>query len=59
LPSEALDGEFLAEAGRRNMSGLKGYRTAGGVRASLYNAMPLEGVQALVELMADFQSANA
>ncbi len=59
LPAPELDAEFLAEAARRNMSGLKGYRTAGGVRASLYNAMPLEGVEALVELMAEFQSANA
>ncbi|MBK5267769.1 MAG: 3-phosphoserine/phosphohydroxythreonine transaminase [Acidimicrobiia bacterium] len=59
LPSEELDAGFLAEATRRNMSGLKGYRTVGGVRASLYNALPVEAVDALVELMADFRSANA
>ena len=56
LPSEELDATFLAEANRRSMNGLKGYRSVGGVRASLYNAMPLEGVEALVELMADFKS---
>lgn len=58
LPDEALDAAFLAESERRNMSGLQGYRTVGGVRASLYNAMPISGVEALVELMVDFQSSN-
>lgn len=56
LPSEALEATFLQEAEARGMIGLKGYRTVGGLRASLYNAMPLEGVDALVALMDDFEA---
>ena len=58
LPSEELEAAFIAEATNRNMSGLKGHRSVGGVRASIYNAMPVSGVEALVELMADFKSAH-
>jgi len=56
LPSEALEAAFLAEAEARGLIGLKGHRTVGGLRASLYNAMPLAGVEALVSLMDDFEA---
>jgi phosphoserine aminotransferase len=54
LPTEALTGQFLQESESRGMIGLKGYRTVGGIRASIYNAMPLEGCAALADLMRDF-----
>lgn len=54
-PSAELDAAFLAEAGKRNLSGLKGHRSTGGMRASLYNAMPRAGVAALVSFMKDFE----
>jgi phosphoserine aminotransferase len=55
LPTpEALEA-FLNEAGREGLYALKGYREVGGVRASIYNGMPLEGVQALVSLMKEFE----
>ena len=54
LPDEALEKDFLQEAASRKMTGLKGHRSVGGIRASIYNAMPLEGCQALAELMKDF-----
>lgn len=58
LPNEALDEKCVAEAKARKLIGLKGYRTMGGMRASLYNAMPLKGVKALVAFLAEFQKAN-
>lgn len=48
------DARFLAEAGRRGMTGLKGHRTTGGIRASIYNWVSLEAVDALAELIAEF-----
>ncbi len=54
LPDETLEKAFLEEASSRKMTGLKGHRSVGGIRASIYNAMPLEGCQALAELMSDF-----
>lgn len=54
LPTEELEKEFLAEASARKMSGLKGHRSVGGCRASIYNAMPIEGAQALASLMDEF-----
>ncbi|HET6632179.1 MAG TPA: 3-phosphoserine/phosphohydroxythreonine transaminase [Rhodanobacteraceae bacterium] len=54
LHDAALDAAFLAEAETAGLIGLKGHSAVGGVRASLYNAMPLAGVQALVEHMRDF-----
>lgn len=51
----ALDKAFLAEAKAAGLDGLAGHRSVGGMRASLYNAMPMEGVDRLVELMADFE----
>jgi phosphoserine aminotransferase len=54
LADPGLDAEFLAGAAERGLLQLKGHRSVGGMRASLYNAMPLAGVQALVEYLADF-----
>ncbi len=58
LPSDELQARFLAESATRNLSGLKGHRSVGGCRASIYNAMPLAGVEALAELMAEFAAKN-
>lgn len=58
LPSEELDERFCSEAAAHGMDGLKGHRTVGGVRASIYNAFPKEGVERLVELMKDFSQRN-
>jgi phosphoserine aminotransferase len=55
LKDAALDKAFLKEAEAAGLLGLKGHRALGGMRASIYNAMPLAGVQALVDFMADFQ----
>ena len=54
LPRPELDDAFVQEARARHMVGLKGHRTAGGIRASLYNAVSVEDVQALVDFMRDF-----
>jgi len=54
LPSEALEEQFVAEAKKAKMIGLKGHRSVGGIRASTYNAVSLEAVQALTVFMADF-----
>lgn len=51
-----LDASFIKEATARGLIELKGHRSVGGMRASLYNAMPIEGVQALVSFMADFET---
>jgi len=56
LQSEALEAEFLAEAKKAKMEGLKGHRSVGGMRASIYNAVPLEGVAALAELIKKFKA---
>ncbi len=53
-----LTADFLAFAAERGMVGLKGHRDAGGFRASLYNALPLESVQALVDCMKDFEAKH-
>ncbi len=55
LRNEALNDDFLKETRARGMVELKGHRAVGGMRASIYNAMPIEGVQALVEFMREFQ----
>jgi phosphoserine aminotransferase len=54
LPDEALEARFLAEAEKNGLSSLKGHRSVGGIRASIYNAMPREGVEALRDFMRDF-----
>ncbi|MBS0557258.1 MAG: 3-phosphoserine/phosphohydroxythreonine transaminase [Proteobacteria bacterium] len=59
LPREELDAVFLKDAEAAGLMALKGHRAVGGMRASLYNAMPLEGVQALVDFMKDFAARNA
>ena len=55
--SDELDARFVSEAAKRGLDGLKGHRNAGGVRASIYNAMPEAGVQALVDFIHDFERA--
>lgn len=54
LPSEELEQQFVREAAAQGLSGLKGHRSVGGIRASIYNAFPREGVEKLVEFMRDF-----
>lgn len=58
LKDAALDGEFLKQAEARGLLQLKGHRSVGGMRASIYNAMPLAGVQALVNFMNEFAKQN-
>lgn len=55
LPSEALEARFVAESVKADLIGLKGHRSVGGIRASIYNAVSLESVQALTAFMTDFQ----
>ncbi len=55
IADRALESHFVEEAAARGMSGLKGHRSVGGCRASVYNAMPQAGVEALCEFMVDFQ----
>jgi phosphoserine aminotransferase len=55
LADAKLDGAFLKEAGEHGLVQLKGHRLVGGMRASIYNAMPLDGVRALVDFMLDFE----
>ena len=59
LREERLNDAFLAQARARGLLQLKGHKSVGGMRASLYNAMPLEGVQALVDFMRDFERHHA
>jgi phosphoserine aminotransferase len=59
LAEPALEEAFLEHAESAGLRGLKGHRSVGGVRASLYNAMPIEGVQALVDVMRDFERRRA
>jgi phosphoserine aminotransferase len=56
--SADLDAKFVAEAKQNGLVSLKGHRLVGGMRASIYNAMPVEGVQALIEFMKKFELAN-
>jgi len=57
-PNEELDAKFVAEAGKNGLVSLKGHRLAGGMRASIYNAMPIEGVKALIDFMKKFEMEN-
>jgi phosphoserine aminotransferase len=59
LPSDELTDEFVKTAAKNDMVALKGYRTVGGIRASLYNAMPVEGCEALASFMKDFASKKS
>ena len=58
LPSEELEKQFVAESKAAGLGGLKGHRSVGGLRASIYNAMPLEGAQALADFMESFMKKN-
>jgi phosphoserine aminotransferase len=58
LPSEEATDKFVKQASSQGMVALKGYRTVGGIRASIYNAMPIEGCKALADLMRSFQKAS-
>ena len=58
LPTPELEAKFLLEAAQAGMKTLKGHRSLGGIRASIYNAMPLEGVQTLAQFMTDFIANN-
>jgi phosphoserine aminotransferase len=59
LRDASLDAEFLKQSEARGLSQLKGHRSVGGMRASIYNAMPIEGVEALVAFMEEFRRAHA
>lgn len=59
LPSQELEKQFAAEATANGFDGLKGHRSVGGIRASIYNAFPKEGVERLVEFMQDFSQKNS
>lgn len=58
LPSEELEAKFVEESKAAGMLGLKGHRSVGGLRASIYNALPVEGVQTLASFMTDFARRN-
>jgi phosphoserine aminotransferase len=58
LPSEELEAKFLGEAKTNRMFGLKGHRSVGGCRASIYNAMGIDGVEALASFMKGFAQRN-
>ena len=57
--SDELDAKFVSEAKKAGLINLKGHRSVGGMRASIYNAMPIEGVRKLVEFMTEFEKNNA
>ncbi len=58
LPSEELEATFASEAKQHKLVELKGHRSVGGIRASIYNAMPLQGVETLRDYMVDFQKKH-
>jgi len=58
LPSDDLNASFIKQATEKSFVNLKGHRTVGGMRASIYNAMPREGVQKLVDFMKTFEMEN-
>lgn len=59
LPTEELNEKFIKEAKAQGFENLKGHRTVGGMRASMYNAMPVEGVEKLVAFMKEFEAKNS
>ena len=59
LPNEALEAQFLSQANEAGMVGLKGHRSVGGIRASIYNAVGMDAIDALVEFMKGFETKNA
>lgn len=58
IGDEELEKKFIAEATAAGFVNIKGHRTVGGMRASIYNAMPIEGVEKLVEFMKEFEKNN-
>ena len=58
LADSALDSVFLEKAGNAGLANLKGHRSVGGMRASIYNAMPEEGVEALITFMQEFERTH-
>ncbi|MCK5849801.1 MAG: 3-phosphoserine/phosphohydroxythreonine transaminase [Kiritimatiellae bacterium] len=58
LPSKELETKFTEEAAMKNLKGLKGHRSVGGIRASIYNAFPVEGIDALAEFMKEFEKTR-
>lgn len=59
LPTEELEKQFITEAAANRLDALKGHRSVGGIRASIYNAMSVEGVVALRDFMVDFHNKHA
>ena len=59
LPSDELTAAFLAEADKHDLTALGGHRSVGGIRASIYNAMPVAGVESLRDFMIDFRNNNS
>ena len=58
LAAESLGAVFLSDAAESGMGGLRGHRSVGGIRASLYNGCPVESVEALASFMAEFESRH-
>ena len=58
LPTEELEARFIAEAAQNDFVGLKGHRSVGGIRVSMYNALPVDGIRQLVQFMNDFAKKN-
>lgn len=58
LKNSELDAEFLKQSQEQGLLQLKGHKLVGGMRASIYNAMPIEGVKALISFMQAFEKAN-
>lgn len=58
MPNEELEAKFVSEATKSGFVGLKGHRSVGGLRASIYNAFPVKGVEELVKFMSDFKTKN-
>ena len=56
--NEELDAKFASEASKKGFANLKGHRSVGGMRASIYNAMPIEGVEALCDFIREFEKNN-
>ncbi|MBI2786299.1 MAG: 3-phosphoserine/phosphohydroxythreonine transaminase, partial [Legionella longbeachae] len=59
LKNDKLENEFLRLAKLRGLDSLKGHRLVGGIRASIYNAMPIAGVDALIDFMSEFAKENS
>jgi phosphoserine aminotransferase len=58
LSTEALEEQFVKESKKAGLDGLKGHRSVGGLRASIYNAVPMEAIEALIQFMKEFERKN-